>query len=369
MFGTRQQIFRCAALPGVILALLAATCTRADGQHEFLFLPSVDLLEVFDQSPPDIIDSHVRGSADVVYGYSGDSMRLLGEYLLSTEESELERLQLGWILSDKAMLWFGRFHSPASFWISEFHHGQYLQTSITRPSLEQWEDENGASPSHVSGVNLEFEQQLEGEASLGFSLAAGLAPKFVEHELVPFDMLDPRSGHGLSLSLRTSYRPDMFAPMQIGFLSSWNEMDVVPGSNPDLINLDRINQLAAGVFADLHWQELRLIASAVYHRNELHYFDDKVSDSYWLTYVQPEYSLNDNVIIFGRVDIGDGEDNSLYLDLLPTFMSHRNMLGVRWDFSARQSLTLEVADSSRQGEDFDHEHFKELRVQWSAVLQ
>ena len=223
--------------------------------------------------------------------------------------------------------------------------------------------------SHVTGINLEFERELTNEGALGFSLGAGLAPKFVEHELEPFDILDPRSGHGLSLSLRASYRPDRFLPMQVGVLSSWNEMDVVPGNNPDLITLDRINQLAAGLYADMQWQDLRLIASAVYHRNELHYIGEKVTDSYLLTYLQPEYSLSDNFIVFGRVDIGDGEDESLYLNFLPGFLAHRNMLGVRWDFARLQSLTLEVADTSRQGGDFSHEHFKELRFQWSAVLQ
>lgn len=369
MFGSRRQLIGCLAALGLVVAALAPPAARADVQHEFLFLPSVDLLEVFDESQPDLMDSHLRGRADVVYSYSGDRVRLLGEYLLSTDESELERLQVGWDLSEKVFLWVGRFHSPASFWISEFHHGQYLQTSITRPSLEQWEDESGAAPSHVTGINLEYERDLENEAAFGLSVGAGLAPKFVEYGLEPFDILDPRSGHGLSLSLRASYRPDRFLPMQVGIVSSWNEMDVVPGDNPDLVAVDRINQLAAGLYADVQWQDLRLIASAVYHHNELRYVDEKVNDSYLLTYLQPEYSLNDNVIIFGRVDIGGGEDDSLYLDFLPAFLAHRNMLGVRWDFARLQSLTLEVADTSRQGEDFTHEHFKELRLQWSAALQ
>lgn len=342
--------------------------TQADGDHDVLLFPSVDALEVFDQSPADIMDSDLRASADVLYTYSGDRFRFLGEYLLSTDESELERLQLGWALSDRTMLWFGRFHSPASFWISEFHHGQYLQTSITRPSLEQWEDNSGAAPSHITGLNFQTDLELGSEALLSLSVGAGLAPKFDDDELVAFDMLDPRSGHGLSLSMRANYRPEMFAPLQFGVVSSWNEINVVPGSNPELADLDRINQLTAGVFADAQWKDWRLIASAVYHNNELRYVDGNVTDDYVLTYLQPEYSVTDDVIIFGRVDIGDGEDDSTYLHLLPAFLAHRNMLGLRWDFAPYQSLTFEFADSSRQGEDSDHEHFKEVRVQWSAAL-
>ena len=215
MDGSRRQFLACLAMLGMAAGVLTAPDARAEAQHELLLFPSIDALEVFDLSPPDIVDSNLRASADVLYSYSGERFRMLGEYLLSTDESELERLQFGWSLSDNSMLWLGRFHSPSSFWISEFHHGQYLQTSITRPSLEQWEDHSGAAPSHITGLNFEIDWELENEAALGFSVAAGLAPKFDDHELVAFDMLDPRSGHGcLSLSGRVSYRPDMFAPMQ-----------------------------------------------------------------------------------------------------------------------------------------------------------
>ena len=368
MSGSKQQRIQSFATLAVAAAALAAPAVDAQPQHELLFFPSVDGLEVFDESPPDTMESHLRASADVLYSYSGDGFRMLGEYLLSTDESELERFQVGWTLSDQSMLWLGRVHSPASFWISEFHHGQYLQTSITRPSLEQWEDESGAAPSHITGLNFEIDVELDTAASLGFSVAAGLAPRFDDDELVPFDMLDPRSGHGLSLAMRTSYRPDMFSPVQFGVVSSWNEINVIARDNPELADLDRINQLTAGVFADAQWNDLRVIASLVYHNNQLKYVDQDLTDDYLLAYLQPEYSINDDLVVFGRVDIGDGEDDSVYLRLLPAFLSHRNMLGLRWDFGKYQSLTFEVADTSRQGDDFSHEHFKEVRMQWSAVL-
>lgn len=368
MFASRPQ-------PGVFFAVLAmatgslsAVDVRADGRSDWLLFPSVDALEVFDKSTADVADSDLRAAADVLYSYSSNDFRVVGEYILSTDESELERLKVGWATSQRSMLWLGRFHTPASFWISEFHHGQYLQTSITRPSLEQWEDQSGAASSHITGLNFEMDFELDDEASLSFSIAGGLAPKFDDHELVPFDMLDPRSGHGLALAMRTSYRPKMFSPVQFGVLSSWNEINVVPRDNPELIGLDRINQLTAGVFVDAKWNDLRIITSVVYHDNQLRYVEENVTDDYVLAYLQPEYSLSEDIVIFGRVDIGDGEDDSIYLRFLPAFVSHRNMLGLRWDVGRYQSLTFEVADTSRQGEGSSHESFKEVRMQWSAVI-
>jgi hypothetical protein len=369
MNGTKRKLCRWLPALAAGLAGMFPPTASADGQHELLLLPSVDLLGIGDQSPPDTIESDARAAADLFYSYTGGRFRVLGEYLLSTDESELERLQAGWSLTDHTMLWFGRFHSPASFWISEFHHGHYLQTSITRPSLEQWEDENGAVPAHVTGFNLEFHKDLQSGAGLGISIGAGLAPKFIGDGLTPFDMLDPESGHGPSFSMRVAYRPDLFATVQYGILASWNEIEVVQGSNPDLEDLERIDQLAAGVFADVQWHDWRVITSVVYYNNELRYDADHVSDSYLLAYLQPEYSLTDNVVAFGRVDIGDGEDDSVFLDLLPTFISHRHMLGLRWDFAKSQAVTVEVADTSQQGDEFEHEHYKEIRLQWSAVIR
>ena len=369
MQGMKPRFCRWLPLLAIGLGASLPTAVNAEGQHEFMLLPSIDLLGVGDQSPRDTIDSDARAAADVFYSYTGGRFRVLGEYLLSSDESELERLQAGWSLSEHTMLWVGRFHSPASFWISEFHHGHYLQTSITRPSLEQWEDESGAVPAHITGLNFEFDRDLQSGAAFSTSLAAGLAPQFVGEGLVPFDVLDPESGHGPSLSMRIAYRPDLFTSAQYGIIASWNEIEVVRGSNPGLADLDRIDQLAAGVFADLQWSDWRVIGSALYYNNELRYDGYHVSDSYFLFYLQPEYSLTDTWTVFGRVDIGDGEDDSVFLGLLPTFVAHRNMLGLRWDFARSQALTVEIADTSQQGDDTEHEHYKEIRLQWSAVIR
>ena len=44
------------------------------------------------------------------------------------------------------------------------------------------------------------------------------------------------------------------------------------------------------------------------------------------------------------------------------------MVGIRWDFVDSQALTVEIADTSKQGDGDSHDHFKEFRLQWSAVF-
>jgi hypothetical protein len=295
-------------------------------------------------------------------------LRILGEYVLSTEESELERLKLGWMWRDNAMLWFGRTHTTSKHWTSEYHHGQYLQTSITRPSLEEWEDESGPIPSHVTGLSLDVRHSLKHDAAVNWVVSAGLAPTFVGDELVPFDILDPESGHGLSLNFKLSYQPRQFEMMQVGLISSLNEINVDSASSPSLADLSEIEQFTYGVFADWQWKKLRLIGSFVRFHLELDYFGDKVDDDFDLGYLQLEYAVGEDVTLFGRSDSGFGEDWSPYLRLLPAFVSHRHMLGARWDLARNHALTIEVADTAQQALLTDHEYYKEIRLQWSAVF-
>jgi len=367
----RRPIRRSArnlALSCLFIAGLGLSTVHAEGQQEILFFTSIDTFDSFSESEPAVKDNFLRGSADVLYSYAGDRFRVLGEYLLSSDESELERIKLGWKLRDNLMLWLGRFHTPSKYWTTEFHHGQYLQTSITRPALEQWEDDSGPIPSHVTGLLLEYERQRKDKSVISLSSSVGLAPRFVGERLMPLDALDPTSGHGPSINLKLAYRPEILSPMQIGLLSGWSEIRVESESSPALADVDRVDQLTLGAFVDWRWNRLRLISSAVYFDNKLNYVNGPVNDSFVLTYLQFEFDVNDTVTLFGRTDNGFNEDLSPYLRLLPTFVAHRHMLGVRWDFAELQSLALELADTSRQGGDFSHENFKEFRLQWSAVF-
>jgi hypothetical protein len=352
----------------VVPILYPASPVFAESQQEFLLFPSIDTFDTFEESDPLVEDSFVRGSLDLLYSFSTDKFRFLGEYLLSSEESELERLKAGWEFRDGAMLWLGRTHTTSKHWTSEYHHGQFLQTSITRPSLEEWEDESGPIPSHVTGVSLDMRHALKSEGSFNYVISAGLAPKFVGEELAPFDILDPESGHGTSLNAKLSYKPHMFEMMQVGLISSWNDINVDSASSPSLAELRQIQQFTIGAFADWQWAKLRLIASYVHFENELEYFDEVVNDNFDLGYLQLEYRANDDFTLFGRSDNGFGEDWSPYLRLLPAFISHRHMLGLRWDFADNHALTVEIADTAQQAIVTDHEYFKEIRLQWSAVF-
>ncbi len=52
--------------------------------------------------------------------------------------AEVERMILSYDRSDRLKLSLGRYHTPVNYWNTAFHHGQWLQTTITRPEMIQF---------------------------------------------------------------------------------------------------------------------------------------------------------------------------------------------------------------------------------------
>jgi len=52
--------------------------------------------------------------------------------------TEVERLIIRFDRSDQLKVSFGRYHTPINWWNTAYHHGQWLQTTITRPEMVQF---------------------------------------------------------------------------------------------------------------------------------------------------------------------------------------------------------------------------------------
>ncbi len=66
---------------------------------------------------------------------------------------EVERSIIRFEQSDYFKVSFGRYHTPINYWNTEFHHGQWLQTTVSRPEMVQF----GGSfiPVHFVGALVE----------------------------------------------------------------------------------------------------------------------------------------------------------------------------------------------------------------------
>jgi hypothetical protein len=52
--------------------------------------------------------------------------------------AEIERAIIRFDHSDQLKVSFGKFHTPINWWNTEFHHGQWLQTTISRPEMVEF---------------------------------------------------------------------------------------------------------------------------------------------------------------------------------------------------------------------------------------
>lgn len=139
----------------------------------------------------------------------GDRVKALVELNVETGDDghvgvDLERAQIGVILSDAATLWLGRFHSPYGTWNTAFHHGAQLQTAVARPRFLEFEDAGGILPAHSVGFWLTGVTKL-GTGRLGYDAYLSNAPtiQLADPTQAGSGVLDPglRGADGRSASL------------------------------------------------------------------------------------------------------------------------------------------------------------------------
>ena len=84
--------------------------------------------------------------------------------------TEVERIIIRYDWNDYAKFSFGRYHTPINYWNTAFHHGQWLQTTISRPEMIQF----GGSFLPVHFVGGLFEGAVPaGHLNLNYNVGIG----------------------------------------------------------------------------------------------------------------------------------------------------------------------------------------------------
>jgi len=348
----------------LLLVLSPLLGNAEDGDLEFLVFGGADYLsrDIADGQP--IEDSDFTPSIDLLLSYSKGPWRFLAEYFATDDENELERLQLGYDFSENTTLWAGRVHQPVSAWNYRYHHGGYLQPSISRPSIENWEDENGVLPSHITGAMLNTTQSLAGSKALVYATAIGLAPVFTGDELFPFDIIDPddsRSGN-LAGSINISFYPDVVAENNIGMIAGYAEIEAPPSVELGNTSSFDIRQGLLGLQSSWGSDVWQFIAAIYYVDSDSSDPSLELDGAFTSAYLQAIYNFSETTNAYARLE-RTGNEDAPYLQLFPLYIHHRDLLGLRWDFARQQAFHLEVS-SNRVAD----QKYAEYRIQWSAVF-
>ena len=345
--------------------LLCSPHARGDPwQYEFLFMPSAQAVGTFNRTAPvtEIVDQVVQ--LDTLFSIQRGPFKLFGEYLVSDHEGDLERFQLGWQASQDTVIWIGRYHQPTSIWNHDHHHGQYLQTSVSRPFLDEWEDLGGILPQHFTGMLIESGHQAFGSWRLRTAIGSGLAPIITPQGMEPFDLLHPDSKHHqVGFQARASLHPDEFTETGFGLIAATDELPTIGLTQPPLPGLDHVDLKlfgAFGIYAASNWSVL----ATWYHADtQLCSPVETINGSFGVGYVEAERRLPHDLTGFLRWEPSDNAGNNAYLKLFPMMVRQRNVVGLRWDFMPRQALTLQLSGTNTlEG------HFSDIRIQWSAAF-
>jgi hypothetical protein len=351
------------------VGLLWAHSAFAQHEHsssEFEVFLAAEALHGSPQPHTDDADPWV--DADVVFGLTQHQFRVFGEFFITPGERDLERFQMGFEFVPETTLWFGRFHQPASAWNTEHHHGQYLQTAITRPYIERWEDDQGVIPQHITGALLESRQSIGKEGAIQINGGVGAAPALTNQSLDPIDLIGNNPGrHRLSVTARLAYLPEYVGQNSVGLLFGHDDLAASGGRVLPTLQATQADLTIYGAYLDWTLESWRIVGADYYVDVDL---DRAVrNESFMSGYLQVEWQLVKRFTVFGRAETSARMQESRYVALFDEHAGNidialrRQALGVRWDYARRQALTLELAhvvSLSREA--------NEVRAQWSAAV-
>jgi hypothetical protein len=364
MSGTNSfwPFLKSLATLGVALPALAAA-HQHDDDHALTVFVSAEQVER-EQAPVGAQGMQENSSllADFLIGVRHERFRVLGEFVLGNDDHEFERLQLGYETSDSSMLWLGRYHQPASVWNVVYHHGQFVQTSITRPWMENWEDKGGALPQHNVGFLYETEFAGRGENLWRLSTSFGLAPTLKPHSLediAPFT--GTYRGAGTTTSARLEWLPHAVGEDSLGLVVSRSQInaDARPTGARTRLGMDML-----GGFLTMHRDRVRALA-VVYLMD----FRDANSDTtpvreqHLAGYAQLDFEFSEYLTLYGRQEDSSAR-RSAYLSQFPMAAARRTLAGARYQIGHWNALSLEVSRRTP----FNGNTFGEVRAQWSAVI-
>ena len=321
----------------------------------------------------------VRGFADVGAGYSGGDgdagfhvgsldlyftpqlsarvkslIELVFEFTDTGELAvDLERLQVGYAFAEGATVWLGRFHTPLGYWNTAYHHGQQLQTSITRPRFIDFEDKGGVLPVHTLGVFIAGSPRVLG-GRIRYDAFVGNSPSLADGTLDPRNVGGPDTS--LSAGFNVGYRPSgRLDGLTVG----------IHGYQAKVRDTDAIESTFAlrtlGGYAGLESDTWELLAEYYHFRNH-EVSANGAGPNSWAGFVQFGRRF-DRVIPYGRVEEGSFARGDGFFSRQRFGQSYEQWsLGVRYDVTPSAALKVEAYRVTEQ--DLDRRE-SGARLQWA----
>jgi hypothetical protein len=364
----RQGLLRLtmltALLGGILEPVRSYATDTADDSGLVAFL-SARGSERFNADRPRGRPEKGEAIADLLYTYSDGKLRALVEADATTDDAQLDRLQVGWEPVSDTLIWLGKFHEPASSWNFGHDHGHYLQTAISTPSIERWTDDAGVLPENVTGLLFDSRHQTSNDHGIQISLAVGITPNPVYHIDESYWVHPISAGeHRVGWSARFAMLPDYVGTSSFGLLAARHRLDARDLNRVGRLDARTVDQSVYGVYADQDWARWSLHGAVYYVDCSLEEASKPRTEHFFAGYAQIERRFAERYTVYARHEDSARAPESTYLRAVQrNFVIRRNMLGARWDFTRHQAITLEAARTTALTN-----RFTRISLQWSAAI-
>jgi hypothetical protein len=252
---------------------------------------------------------------------------------------EVERLILRYDFNDQLKISGGRYHTPISYWNTAFHHGLWLQTSVSRPEMIKFGSR--VLPVHFVGLLVEGGFPL---TALGLGYAGGVGNGRGDEIARGGDAGDVNQNRALLATVHS--RPARVYGLQLGGALYLDKAPAEAGFDVD-------EQIFSAHLA-LTRERPEILGEYARIRHEPDGGGETTDTDAW--YLQAAYRLPppaDAFKPYARVERIDVEDGDPLFE--PFDLGYKGFLaGVRYDFASLAAFKLEYRDE-RFADDEEHE--------------
>lgn len=273
---------------------------------------------------------------------------------------DIERLQVGYVVSNDLTVWIGRFHTPYGYWNTAYHHGAQLQPTVMRPQFLAFEDHGGILPAHMDGVWLTG-HHTEGAGRLTYDVYFGNGQRILDGAL---DMQNEGNADS-----HTAYGGRLGYEFRGGPLDSlWIGVHGVDEEVDNFVNGVRTDQIDLRILGGfVHWTpgDWEIFGEYYGFSNRPHDSPASAeiqahSSTAW--YAEADYTFYGRLTPLLRFERDSLSQHDGYFQYLQGGQSYtRSVLGVRFDLTPQTALKLDAnhTDATRDG----GQSYKELHFQ------
>jgi len=291
--------------------------------------------------------AHITASLD-------DSLSIFGEFSLTAKDSSqsaaIERMIVKYSFSDLFKLSAGRYHSPVGYWNSSFHHGAWLQTTVSRPEMVKFGSK--IVPIHFVGALVEGTLTNN---NLGLSYMAGFGNGRHENISQAGDAGDINGDNAWMVKLNA--RPSRYYGLNAG-IGFYNDK-VTPADRPE------INEKTVSAYLVWAKESPEVLFEYIYSTHDF-VNDSSISGDVNAWYLQLAYRVKGkrrNWKPYARYEHTEVDDSDPLLGD-QGLNYEAAILGIRWDFNPYAAIKGEYRNEEYDGSGRENN----FRLQLSFVL-